>query len=255
MADTATDDTLIKEVGTWIRENQSTLGAVFWLIALGLPMTPWGDTNLGYILIASATLLTIALIIFTIWKFSAGVRYAPNTVRHSYSKEERRIRYSMTGGFCLTCVLSILFVMQIAGGFKGLPRAEVSYVDSWNYLVASGTGVINTETLLGYENRFHLIVVCRWPDFTVPPLEDTRIQKSRFLTITGSRITIEIPLSEEFLAFRKTGLEFYLLLVPHRIVHEDIAKMSDITKNGGMILARRQAAAGRTVILKGNADS
>lgn len=55
-------------------------------------------------------------------------------------------------------------------------------------------------------------------------------------------------MTPDFQALRKTGLDFYLFLVPFETLHEDITKVSDVTRNGGVLLATKGNAS--TLILK-----
>jgi hypothetical protein len=225
------------------------LASVFWLLALAIPMTPINGTTLGYFLLAAASLVALFLITSLIWQLSSGIRYEVSGKTHSYSQYEKRIRYIFVVAVYVVFLVSVGFTFWLSGVAVGSPPKEFSYLDEWSNLGDRASVIVNTEPLMGYKNNSHILIICSWPDFSLMPHEDMRIIKSRFFKITGGKSRIDIPMSPEFQKFRKSSLQFFIMLVPTSIPYDDILKVSDVTQHGGFLLATKTTS-GSLVITK-----
>ena len=55
------DNGLWADSRKWVAAHKIPLAIIFWLLALGIPMTPIGGTSLGYVFISVALIVAIPL--------------------------------------------------------------------------------------------------------------------------------------------------------------------------------------------------
>jgi hypothetical protein len=234
-------DSFGREIFLWGTRHKVAIGIIAWLLAFGVPMTPWGNSFVGYGLIAAALLTALALLTVTIWRFSAGIRYQTISSGHSYSKHEKWIRYSLVGMFSFLCILSIAAALQLSGALQTRPPEEMQYLKRWKTESGSAIAVVNTEPLLKFADSHNLLLIIRWADIEGTLEDHTTILKSRFFKITGKDVIVDVPITRAFMKFYKPALNFFLLLVPHKIIHDDITRVEDVTRQGGFLLTSKGA--------------
>jgi len=118
----------------WIAAHKIPLAIIFWLLALGIPMTPIGGTSLGYVFISVALIFAIPLFTAAIWNFSAGIRYDLATGAHVYGKYEKCVRGVLIGGFNLIIVLIIVIAFLISRSPTDFQKATLEdQVVNWVY--------------------------------------------------------------------------------------------------------------------------
>lgn len=190
------------------------IAAVFYLIAFAVPMTPIAGTTLGYILLFAALLLALGISAAMIWDASAGVRYVYIEDRHTYSKYEKRIRYSLVGMF-LVIALLVPTVAYLAWNRPALVKQI--YMTRWARDAANAYVTIDGRLLSAYSSQFKLAAVFfKWsgnPDF----IDVEGLQKSNVYEIRHEAVRIVIALDQEFLKTRPGANNFVALLIPNAL--------------------------------------
>ena len=100
---------------------------------------------------------------------------------------------------------------------------------------------VNTAELSPFANDYSLMIIVRVLDNHIDALTDKGIAKSSLFAITGEVRTIEVKLTDDFIAksdatsqhHNQMSLQFYLALIPKRIREEQILTIEDITAVGG----------------------
>lgn len=108
---------------------------------------------------------------------------------------------------------------------------------------------VDTSALSSFAQDYSLIMLVRVMDNHIEALTDTRIVKSSLFTITGEVRTIEVPLTDDFIAksdaigqnHPQMSLQFFLALIPKHIRSEQILTIGDITALGGRQLRSNPA--------------
>lgn len=103
---------------------------------------------------------------------------------------------------------------------------------------------IDTSQLSSFAKDYSLLMIVRVLDNHVEAITDTGIAKSSLFAITGEVRTIEVTLTDDFIArsdavgqsHHQMSLQFYLALIPKRIRADQILTIADITALGGQQL-------------------
>jgi hypothetical protein len=106
------------------------------------------------------------------------------------------------------------------------------------------TMTLDTSALKHFAQDFSLMIIVRVADNSIETLTDTGIAKSALFTITGEIRTVQVNMSEDFIArsdavsrnHNEMSLQFFIVLIPQRIRAEQILTINDVTAVGGQQL-------------------
>jgi hypothetical protein len=104
------------------------------------------------------------------------------------------------------------------------------------------TAIINVGPILQYKDSHNVLVVCGFTDATVDKQEDQRITVSHPYTITPENISIVTPFGPSMMSVAKqfkngqmVSVWYQVILLPKGTGAENIHKLSDVPRNGGMV--------------------
>lgn len=125
-----------------------------------------------------------------------------------------------------------------AEGTKVIRNVAASKQGKWVSLT------IDTSQLSSFAQDYNLMIIVRVLDNHIEALTDPGIAKSSLFTITGEVRTIEVQLTDGFIArsdavsqnHNQMSLQIYLALIPKRIRADQILTIADITAVGGQQL-------------------
>ena len=178
------------------KKYRRLIAAVFYLIALAIPMTPISGTALGYSILLSAAVLALYITGGIIWDASAGIRYQYREKAHRYSKQERLIRFSLLGMFYLVVSLSGLLMYKY---YVDHAQTKSDYFMSWGMLAGTETVVVNGRLLSSYASNYRLGAVC-FRHFGYEDILDVdNLYKSNLYEIREEDIRIRIPTDRRYL--------------------------------------------------------
>jgi hypothetical protein len=104
--------------------------------------------------------------------------------------------------------------------------------------------VIDTSSFLPLKENDEIMMIARPGDHFIDAFKDAGIARSAKFAITGETVSIQFPISSEFIdRAEKFGgaVEFYLIVIPKKVTPESISNLSDVTLSGGTIAGSNQA--------------
>jgi hypothetical protein len=107
---------------------------------------------------------------------------------------------------------------------------------------------VNSRLLLGYQNKFKMVLIIELPYTDIDKMTDTHIEKTALFSITGNVTTMSVVPSIGHLRVvpppdAKVGdifdrlVGFSLVLLPNNLSAEQVESLLDVQKLGGQIIA------------------
>jgi hypothetical protein len=107
---------------------------------------------------------------------------------------------------------------------------------------------VNSRSLVGYKDKFKMMLISKLLYTDIDKMTDTAIEKSSLFTITGDRTTIAVVASTTHLRVvpppsNKVGdvfdrvCDFGLVILPNNLSVDQIRSLSDVETLGGKIIA------------------
>jgi hypothetical protein len=107
---------------------------------------------------------------------------------------------------------------------------------------------VNSRSLVGYKDKFKMMLISKLLYTDIDKMTDTAIEKSSLFTITGDRTTIAVVASTTHLRVvpppnNKVGdvfdrvCDFSLVILPNNLSVDQIRSLSDVETLGGKIIA------------------
>jgi len=111
---------------------------------------------------------------------------------------------------------------------------------------------VNSRLLLGYQDKFNMMLIIELPYTDIDKMTDTHIEKTSLFSITGNVTTMSVVPSIGHLRVvpppnAKVGdifdrlVGFSLVLLPNNLSAEQVESLSDVQKLGGQIIATYSA--------------
>jgi hypothetical protein len=156
-------------------------------------------------------------------------------------------------------IVAFLFGVLL-GTQSSFPAPHI--IQGWGTVIADKqcTATVDTSRLVGFKNKYHMVLICGVSDPKIDPQDDERIGVSTSFRITGQTMSIAGPLGK-ILEIRKdippmpegTIAQFNIwhaiALIPNAKDPATIQMVSDVPKEGGLILTRPVGSVTNTLLL------
>ena len=141
-------------------------------------------------------------------------------------------------------------VLAFMGGILITTQSRASVpniLTAWGSSFQDCGGQVDTTKLVGFKNKYHLVMVCGVSNPRVDPYEDTQIAITTPFTITGQLTTMDTgigKMSEILDAVPVgTGVSVWhsIALLPMSVEASEIKRVSDFEKRGGIVVTDPKA--------------
>jgi hypothetical protein len=144
--------------------------------------------------------------------------------------------------FGMAIAASVIFFMTGVLATNRDSSIGLSVLPGWGGDLTDCWGTVDTSRLVGFKNRYRIVLLCGITNSRVDPFEDDQIAISEPFTITGQQTTIETSNGnlqkevDKILPGTGSSLWHGIALLPSSVQISELKRPSDLERRGGIFV-------------------